>query len=70
MFCISDMTRVHREGVLGQDADLAQWLRKNCTAPVLLAANKAERRGASGASGNPKLTCMLPDTRCSAHDER
>ncbi|DBA81670.1 TPA: hypothetical protein ACH3X1_007420 [Trebouxia sp. C0004] len=40
-----------REGVLGQDADLAKWLRKNCAIPVLLAANKAERRGASGSSG-------------------
>ena len=40
-----------REGVLGQDADLAKWLRKNCSTPVLLAANKAERRGASGSSG-------------------
>lgn len=45
-----------REGVVGQDADLAQWLRKSCTAPVLLAANKAERRGASGGSG----TCHWP----------
>ena len=40
-----------REGVTAQDADLARWLRKHCTAPVLLAANKAERRGISGASG-------------------
>jgi predicted GTPase len=40
-----------REGVLGQDADLAKWLRKNCSTPVVLAANKAERRGASGSSG-------------------
>lgn len=37
--------------MVGQDADLARWLRKHCTAPVLLAANKAERRGASGGSG-------------------
>ena len=37
--------------MVGQDADLARWLRKHCTAPVLLAANKAERRGASGVSG-------------------
>ena len=37
--------------MVGQDADLARWLRKHCIAPVLLAANKAERRGASGLSG-------------------
>ena len=40
-----------RQGVLGQDADLAKWLRKHCSAPVLLAANKAERRSPSGAAG-------------------
>ena len=37
--------------MVGQDADLARWLRKHCTAPILLAANKAERRGVSGGSG-------------------
>lgn len=37
--------------MVGQDADLARWLRKHCSAPVLLAANKAERRGVSGVSG-------------------
>ena len=37
--------------MVGQDADLARWLRKHCTAPILLAANKAERRGVSGVSG-------------------
>ena len=40
-----------REGVLGQDEYLAKWLRKHCRAPILLLANKAERRAASGASG-------------------
>ncbi|KAA6417474.1 MAG: GTPase Der-like, partial [Trebouxia sp. A1-2] len=38
-----------REGVLGQDADLAKWLRKTCSTRVLLAANKAERRGVEAA---------------------
>lgn len=37
--------------MVAQDVDLARWLRKHSTAPVLLAANKAERRGVSGASG-------------------
>lgn len=41
-----------RQGVLGQDEQLAKWLRKHCTSPILLLANKAERRAASGASGS------------------
>ncbi|EIE20905.1 small GTP-binding protein [Coccomyxa subellipsoidea C-169] len=40
-----------RSGLVPEDEALVAWLRKCLTAPVLLAANKAERRGRSGVSG-------------------
>jgi len=65
-----DRWHMCREGVLGQDADLAKWLRKNCSTPVLLAANKAERRGASGTSGMCSSCFHLPCLSCIHHQRK
>ena len=40
-----------RSGVVPEDEALVAWIRKCVTSPVLLAANKAERRGRSSVSG-------------------
>lgn len=40
-----------RAGVGSGDSALAEWLRRTVDTPVLLAANKCERRGPSGSVG-------------------
>ena len=40
-----------RAGIGTEDSALAEWLRRTVDTPLLLAANKCERRGPAGASG-------------------
>lgn len=45
-----------RNGIVPEDEALVGWLRKCMTSPILLAANKAERRGRDGRSGKQMCT--------------
>ncbi len=40
-----------RSGIVPADEALVSWLRASVSAPILLAANKAERRGRQGKAG-------------------
>ena len=44
-----------RTGVLPADKELAKWMRKTIQAPVVLAANKCERRGVGTEAGLPAV---------------
>jgi predicted GTPase len=48
-----------RAGIVPADHALVAWLRTCCSVPLLLAANKAERRGRQGISGDCHSTCRL-----------
>ena len=44
-----------RTGVLPADKELAKWMRKTIQAPVVLSANKCERRGVGTEAGLPAV---------------
>ena len=55
---------LYRVGLIPGDHDLAQWLREKTTAPIVLAANKAERRNAEGSGSHSRLRlAILPCNR-------
>ncbi len=45
--------------MLPSDKELAKWMRKNVSAPVVLAANKCEWRGLGSEAGTPTQPLLL-----------